>query len=497
MARLTAATLADASPATRRPRYNRAELAVGMAHIGVGAFHRCHQAEYTDDALEAEFGPWGVIGINICAPSLGSSLGIQDGLFTRALRDESGADLRIIGSIHGVIDAEDDVEPALATLSAPRIGVVTLTVTEKGYCHRPATGRLDESHPDVVHDLAGNGAPRSLPGVIVAALDRRRRSGAGGATFVSCDNIPANGRVLANVVKEFAAHCAPDLLGWIADHVRFPSTMVDRIAPAPTSRDLAFAAETCGLEDRAAVVGEPFRQWAIEDDILGARPRWEAAGAEFVRDVTGHELVKMRVLNAAQSALAYFGALTGLDYTYEDIRDPTLADFVRRMLERETAPCLPKNVGIDIDAYIAQTFRRLHNTAIAHRNHQIATDGSQKIVQRLLNPIRDCIVGGLGFDHLAAAVAAWMAYLCAAAPRFGARWAPADPFAPRVHEIAQGTGPDFASLAARIIDIEPIFGVDLRKNDIFCAAVAGHLKAFLTDDPRSRMSALAAEATPG
>jgi fructuronate reductase len=497
MARLCAATLADAARVVRRPRYDRARLAVGMAHIGVGAFHRCHQAEYTDDALEAEFGPWGVVGVNIREPSLGTSLGVQDGLYTRALRDENGVDLRIIGCIHGIIDAQDEVEPALAALSAPRIGIITMTVTEKGYCHRPATGCLDESHPDVVRDLAAGAAPRSLPGVIVAALDRRRRTGAGGATLVSCDNIPANGRILASVINEFAARRAPDLVGWIADHVRFPSTMVDRIAPAPTSRDLAFAAETCGLEDRAAVVGEPFRQWAIEDDFLGARPRWEAAGAEFVRDVTSHELIKMRLLNAAQSTFAYFGALSGLHYTYDDVRDPTLCDFVHRMLVRETAPCLPTNSGVDIDAYIAQTFGRLRNAEIAHRNHQIATDGSQKIVQRLLNPIRDCIARGLSFDRLAAAVAAWMTYLCAASPRYGARWTPADPFAGRVLDIANETAADFPTLAARIIEIEPVFGVDLRKNEVFCAVVAGHLEAFLSDDPRPRMSALAAEATPG
>jgi len=497
MARLSAATLLQASTDVRRPRYDRGALEIGMAHIGVGAFHRCHQGEYTDDALETEFGPWGVVGVNIRGPNLSQTLGAQAGLYTRALRKEDEVDLRIIGCIRRTIDAEGDIEPALDALSAPAIRVVTLTVTEKGYCHRPATGRLDESHPDVIHDLAAGVAPRSLPGVLVAALERRMRRGAGGVTLVSCDNIPANGRVLASVVKELAARRTPDLVGWLADHVRFPSTMVDRIVPATTKSDLAFVAQALGLEDRAAVVGEPFRQWTIEDSFLAGRPRWEAGGAEFVRDVTGHELIKMRVLNAAQSTLAYLGLLCGFDYTYEDVRDPVLFDFVRRMLETETAPCLPSGTGVDIKAYVAQTFARLHNKAIAHRNHQIATDGSQKIVQRLLNPIRDRMARGGSYDHLAAAVAAWMAYLCAASSRFGARWAPDDPWGERVRRIADETGPQSAILTARILALDAIFGADLGKNETFCSTIAGHLAAFLSGDPRPRLEALAARAPSG
>jgi len=219
--------------------------------------------------------------------------------------------------------------------------------------------------------------------------------------------------------------------------------------------------------------------------------------AEFVRDVTGHELIKMRVLNAAQSTLAYLGLLCGFDYTYEDVRDPVLFDFVRRMLETETAPCLPSGTGVDIKAYVAQTFARLHNKAIAHRNHQIATDGSQKIVQRLLNPIRDRMARGGSYDHLAAAVAAWMAYLCAASSRFGARWAPDDPWGERVRRIADETGPQSAILTARILALDAIFGADLGKNETFCSTIAGHLAAFLSGDPRPRLEALAARAPSG
>ncbi len=487
----------DAATPIRRPRYDRAALGIGMAHLGVGAFHRCHQAEFTDDALEAEFGPWGVIGINLRPPLLGPILGAQEGLYSRALRQDGEVDFRIIGCLGAVVDAELEHERALAALAAPAIGIATLTVTEKAYCHHPATGRLDEAHPDVVHDLTAPAPPRSLPGMLVAALDRRRRRRSGGMTLISCDNIPANGRVLAGVVARFAALRRPDLVGWIADHVRFPSTMVDRIVPAATDADRAAAAEALGVEDLAAVVGEPFRQWVIEDDFAGPRPRWEAAGAELVADVTNHELVKMRVLNGAQTTLSYLGALTGLANSCDDVRDPDIARFVRRMLLQETVPGLPAGSGIDAGTYVERSFARLANTAIRHGNHQIATDGSQKIVQRLLNPIRDCIARGASYELLAAAVAAWMAYLFAGSPRFGARWVPADPWADAVRRIADETGPDAARLTARIVALEPIFASDLPADAAFCRTVARHLAGFVLGDPRRYIAALLAEAVAG
>lgn len=497
MSRLGAATLGSLPAAVRRPRYDRDRLAVGMAHVGVGAFHRCHQAEFTDDALEAEFGAWGVVGVNIRAPELAPTLGGQDGLYTRTLRDESVAETRVIGCLRGVIDAQADPAPAIAALAAPHIRLATMTVTEKGYCHFPATGRLDPDHPDILHDLDHPEAPRSLPGVLAAALEARRRSGAGSMTLISCDNIPANGKILSAVVRTFAEQRSRDLAAWIGEHVRFPSTMVDRIVPATAAGDLAHAASVLALEDRAAVVGEPFRQWVIEDDFAAGRPSWEAAGAEFVKDVTPYELIKMRVLNGAQTAMCYLGALLGLDYTFEDVRDADIAAFVRRMLTIETRPGLPRGTAIDVDAYIDLTFRRLRNTAICHRNHQIATDGSQKIVQRILNPIRDCLARGAGFEHLAAIVAAWMAYLLAASPRFGARWEPSDPWAAAARRIGDEVGPDAPMLAARMLALEPIFGTDLPANAAFRDTVARHLAGFLMGDARRHLAGIVAEPAAG
>lgn len=474
MERLSQATLSKLSPSIRQPAYDRTKLEIGMAHLGVGAFHRCHQAEFTDDMLERHFGPWGVVGINLRPPSLIDSLGPQDGLYTRTLRVGDAAELRVIGCIKEVIDAERDTEAAIAALARPTISVVTMTITEKGYCHIPSTGEIDWSHPDIVADLRGDAPPRSAPGLIAAALTRRTAP----ITLISCDNIPANGKILETVVRAFASRSSPDLLPWIDRNVRFPSTMVDRIVPATMQQDLDFAASTVVFLDRGAVVGEPFRQWVIEDSFTGHRPPWDLAGAEFVADVHAHELIKMRLLNAAQSAFSYFGAIKGLEYTYQSARDPQMAGIVRRMLVEESSSTVPLVPGMEPGPYIEQVFERVSNPAIRHTNHQVATDGSQKIVQRLLNPIRDRIAAGQSYDTLTLAVAAWMAYLLAAAPAFGSRWTASDPWASRVAEIGEANAHDIDAIVAAIVGLTPIFGNDLNTAP-FRAVLAHHLRETL------------------
>ena len=489
--RLCAATLDRANPAVRRPRYDRRETGVGMAHLGVGAFHRCHQGEFTDDALEAQGGDWAVIGINLRAPRLADALGAQDGLYARRLRDGDGVDdVRIIGCLREVVDAQDESSLAIAALANPRIKIVTLTITEKGYCHVPATGALDEAHPDIVHDRAHPEAPRSAPGVILAALARRWRAGAAGVTLLSCDNIPANGAVLRGVVRALADSRPPGLARWIEEAVAFPSSMVDRIVPATTEADLDAIAARLGLTDAAGVVGEPFRQWTIEDHFAAGRPAWDAAGAQWVGDVMPYERIKMRVLNGAQSTLCTLGALAGLDYTFEDIRHPVLERFVRRMLEEETAPTLPVAPGMAAGPYIDLSLRRLRNPSIRHRNHQIATDGSQKIVQRLLNPLRERLAAGASFERLACAVAGFIAYAAAAAPRHGARWTPSDPFAATLREIAEGSAGDTDALARRALAIEAIFGADLAQAPAVVAAIARHCAGLLSDAPVAYLAGL-------
>ncbi|HEY6631517.1 MAG TPA: mannitol dehydrogenase family protein, partial [Rhizobiaceae bacterium] len=262
MKRLNEETLPLAPAGVRRPGYDRAATRIGFAHIGVGAFHRCHQAEYTEDALEAGADDRAEIAINIRPPSIEAQLGSQDGHYTRLLVEGDKAEARVIGSIRRVLDADQDPEKAVATLADPGIDVITMTVTEKGYCHIPASGALDWERPEISDDLKRVSDRRSLPGLLADMLARRMASNAP-VTLISCDNIPGNGHILRNVVTSFADAADRPLAAWISDNVRFPSTMVDRIVPATRPEDLKRVEEITGLRDEGAVVGEPFRQWVI------------------------------------------------------------------------------------------------------------------------------------------------------------------------------------------------------------------------------------------
>ncbi|TPL77943.1 mannitol dehydrogenase family protein [Mesorhizobium sp. B2-3-13] len=465
------------------PAYDRASLSPGMAHLGVGAFHRCHQAEYTDDLLSLQFDRWGIVGINIRPPTLADTLGRQRGLYTRLIRENDHVEARIIGSIVKVIDSQDSAAPALTALASPDIELVTMTVTEKGYCHIPSSGELDLGHPDIVHDLANPDTPRSVPGILTRALEMRRATHGRKLTLLSCDNIPTNGVILENVVRSFAERRGNGLTDWVAANATFPSAMVDRIAPAVTQDDLDSVEQWFGYRDAAVAVGEPFRQWVIEKKFAGRVPRWDLAGATFVDDVTPFEHLKMRVLNGAQTTLATLGVLAGLEHTFDAIADPLLSVFVRRMLVEETLPTLMPVPGMEPLAYVDQSLGRLRNTAIRHRNHQIATDGSQKIIQRLLNPIRDRLNQGASIGLLSVPVAGWMAYLILASARFGKRWPVSDPYAGKVAAIADATGNDAPALASAILAIDTIFDPDLAANETFRQAAASALGELLSDDP--------------
>jgi fructuronate reductase len=482
-------TLATLPPSVRRPGYDRAGLGIGMAHIGVGAFHRCHQADFTDDMLETRLDRWGVVGINLKPPRLADGLGRQSGLYTRTLLRGEDADIRVIGCLKRTVDVDEDAGEAIAALADPCVSVVTLTITEKGYCHVPATGQLDRANEDVAADLGERETPRTALGLLAAGLDRRRIAGTSGLTLVSCDNIPANGQILANVLRDFAEQRSPELAHWIEENVRFPSTMVDRIVPATDTADFGLVAARCGVRDLAPVVGEPFRQWVIEDSFATRRPPWDAAGAEFVADVTPYELMKMRLLNAAQSAFAYFGALAKKEHTVDAARDPVISRVVRKMLASESAATLPDVPGVGTTAYIAGVFDRLDNAATRHRNHQVATDGSQKLVQRILNPIRDRIARGESFELLAAVAAGWIAYVLAAMPRYGARWQAADPLAAEVQRVADRAGGDSHDIARAELAISQVFSPDLAAGPLL-SAVARHLRHLLGVDPYGYLATL-------
>ena len=432
---------------------------IGIAHIGVGAFHRCHQAEFIDDMLEARFGRWGVLGVNLTATSLADLLVPHDCLYSRTLRQDARAETRIIGSMRQVIDVvyKASADAAIAALGGSEISVATMTVTEKGYRLTPSTGALDLDNPALRADLEGGFPPRTLLGRLAFALDRRRQNGGAPLTLISCDNVPSNGARLRAAMLKFAASRSAELTRFIQDHVTFPSTMVDRIVPATTPEDVDKVSETLGARDPAAFVGEPFRQWVIEDKFAGERPPLDLAGAMLVADAKPHEQIKMHVLNAAQSTLAHQGALVGHEFTYQAAADPVLAAPTRKMLEQETSTTLPKLAGVEVAPYIDQSVARIRNTAIRHRCHQIGTDGSQKIVQRLIDPLRECLAAGQPAGLLTLAVASWIAYGLSGARRFGARWTPSDLYAETVIAIGEKNA-DWSELAKSVLAITSIFG---------------------------------------
>ena len=357
-ARLALAALGRLPAEIARPNCDPAGLAVGIVHLGLGAFARAHAAVYADD-LAARDPNWGICGVSMKTPRAIAPLAAQQGLYTVCERDRHGSRLRVIGALRETMFAPADPAALVRRMADPRVRVVTLTVTEKGYCHDPATGRLDLGHPDIRHDLEHPGAPVSAVGFLVAALDERRRTGAGALNVVCCDNLPHNGRAVEELVGTFARARAPGLAEWIASHAAFPCTMVDRIVPATTGADVADVERRLGVHDAAPVVAEPFRQWVIEERFVAARPKWEEAGAQVVHDVAPFETMKLRLLNGSHSTLAYLGFLAGHATIAQAAGDPALGRLIARQMAEEIVPTgsLPPNEivtpGVFIDAVVA------------------------------------------------------------------------------------------------------------------------------------------------
>ena len=429
MPRLSAATLDLLPAAVERPGYDRSAVVPGIVHVGPGAFHRAHQAAYAD-AILAQDGRWAISAVALNSTGVADALAPQDGLYTLALLGEETR-LRVIGSL---IELPTMRDPAaiLARLAAPTTRLVTATVTEKGYCLTP-DGGLDRDHPAVVRDLAQPDRPASYIGWLVHGLAERRRTGVGGLTVLSCDNLAANGRRQARAVLDFAAAVDPDLARWIADEVRFPSSMVDSITPKSDEALEARIAAMLGVEDAWPIQRETFTQWVIEDDFAGERPPFDAAGAQFVGSVHSFEEAKLRLLNGAHSALAYLGILLGHESVAEAMGDADLTRFVEAMMREEVAPTLNAAAGLDTARYIDAILARFRNPAIRHSLWQIAWDGSQKLPFRLLATIAEARAAGRSTSRLDTAVAGWFRFLALSRPP-----APAlvDPLADRLLGMA-------------------------------------------------------------
>ena len=482
--RLSLATLSRLPAAAVRPGYDPRGLRPGIVHLGIGAFHRAHQALYVEEALAAAPGDWGIVGVSLRSPGVRDRLAPQDGLYTLVERGPEADRLRVIGCVREVLFAPADPAAVVARIADPATRIVSLTVTEKGYCHDPATGRLDEDHPDIRHDLERPDRPRSAVGVLVRGLARRRAAAGPPLTVLCCDNLPHNGATVAGIVRAFAALADPTLVAWIDDHVAFPSTMVDRIVPATTEADVRAVGRALGVEDLAPVVGEPFRQWVIEDRFAGPRPAFEAAGAQFVADVTPYETMKLRLLNGSHSALAYLGYLGGYEYVAQAVADPAYRAFVRALMDEEVAPTLTLPPGVDLAGYTASLLERFANPRMAHRTWQIAMDGSQKLPQRLLGTVRDNLAAGRPIPRLALAVAAFLRY-AAGVDEQGRPIDVRDPLAARLEALAVG---DPAAQARAMLGVREIFGEDLAADPRFVEPVSRALVRLWREGARAAVA---------
>lgn len=484
--RLDFSTVTEVSPRVSRPRYDIAGLGVGIVHLGLGNFHRAHQAFYTDLALDEAGGNWGICGVSLQTPQTGAALGIQDGLYAVAVKEGGrDLDLRIVGAVRQTLFAPEEMPRVLGALADPRVQVVTLTITEKGYCHLPATGTLDPDHPGIRRDLLQPDQPVTALGVLAAGLRRRRRHGTP-LTVVSCDNLLANGRTLRAVLLDFAARQDESLASWIADTVAFPCSMVDRIVPAPTPADRAEINERLGCEDQASVVCEPFTQWFVEDRFAAGRPAWDRVGVGFVSDVEPYERMKLRLLNGAHSALAYLGCLAGYPTIASAASDPLFIAVASGLIE-ESADTLVMPPGIAFEDYHRELLRRFRNPALPHTTRQVAMDGSQKLPPRLLAPIRDRLRRGKGLSCLALAVAAWMRFVMGRDDA-GATLELSDPMAEELRRLA-ANGSNLANYAERIFGIEPIFGRELGRDQRFKEPVMAWLRRLASDGVRATLAA--------
>ena len=481
MARLSLAALPLIDPAYR-PRVDPAALRPGILHLGIGAFHRAHQATYTEDALAATGGvDWAICGVTQRSRDVLDRLGPQDGLYGVLERDPGGEALRVVGTVRAVLSATADWDALAARFADPATRIVSLTVTEKGYRHDPATGRLRTDDPATVADLAGR-PPRTVVGQLVRGLAARRAAGTGPLTVLCCDNLANNGLTLRGLVWDFTARMAGGgrLATWIGEHVCFPSTMVDRIVPAATDADRAEVARLLGMADHGAVVTEPFRQWVIEDHFAAGRPAWEQAGAVLTADVAPYEVMKLRLLNGSHSTLAYLGALAGYRHIAEAVADDTLRELAARLMAEDVTPTLHVPAGFDLEAYTASVLTRFGNPALRHHTTQVAMDGSQKLPQRLLGTVRDRLAAGAEPRWAALGVAAWMRYVWAAADDHGAPLPVEDPLAGRIREVvAAADSPRRA--AAALLGLPEVFGADLPADPAF-GSLVGDLLAQLTAD---------------
>ncbi len=450
-ARLSAAALPSLPDGVLRPGYNLADIRIGIVHFGPGAFHRAHQALYLDDLLAAH-PAWGICAVSLQSAGVRDALRPQDGLYTVALLAEEPV-FRVVGSLRELLCAPGEPQAVLTRLADPAVKLVTLTVTEKGYCL--AGEDLDLAHPDIAHDLATPATPRSAIGYLFAGLRLRHARGIPPFTVLSCDNLAGNGHRLRRAVLQFARQVEPALAGWIESQVAFPCSMVDSITPATDDGLRERVSAASGFSDAWPVQREAFTQWVVEDHFCNDRPPLELAGVTLSSDIAGYDRAKLRLLNGAHSTLAYLGTLLGLETVGEAMRCAPLARFVERLMQRSIAPVVALPAGLDAGQYIKAILGRFRNPAVRHRLLQIAWDGSQKLPVRLLSTIGEALRQGRAIDAPCLAIAGWLQFVRRQAL---AGVALVDPLDATLRAIGSTTRGDAAHDVAAFLQLAGVFG---------------------------------------
>ena len=471
LVKLSNAELAHLPEGVATPTYDRTALTPGIVHIGLGNFHRAHQAWYLHRLMQKGLAQdWAIIGAGIRPYDevQRAKLAAQNYLTTLIELDPKGTSAEVVGSMIGYVPIEDGNGPLIAQLADPAIRIVSLTVTESGYYLDPVTKRFDGSHPDVLHDIENPDAPRTVFGAMIAALRRRRAAGIGPFTCQSCDNLPGNGTILGDVVKSFARLGDEGLARWIGESVSFPNSMVDCIVPATGPGELKLAREF-GIDDQVPVTHESFRQWVIEDDFCAGRPPWETVGVTISDRVHDYEAMKLRILNGGHQLVANPAECLGIGTIDAGMRHPLIKGFFRNVAREEMAPHIADVPGMTVAAYVDLIDKRFSNPKIVDTVRRVAFDGSSRHTGTVLPQVREALSSGTPFEGLALSQALW-ARMCAGTREDGSEIAPNDPeWADLVSAATAACDNPRAWLEQRV------FYGDLADNEGFAAAFTGWL----------------------
>ncbi|WPC76554.1 mannitol dehydrogenase family protein [Vibrio porteresiae] len=472
------------------PTYDRSTLKSRIVHLGFGAFHRAHQGLFTDLMLSETGSDWGICEVNLFGgEALIQALRAQNHLYTVAEKGAQGTDVKVIGSVTESMHPNfDGTEAILEKMAEPQVAIVSMTITEKGYCTDSATGQLDKNNPLIINDLANPTQPTSALGYLVQALRLRRERGLKPFTVMSCDNVQENGHVAKAAILEFAQLLDPELRDWIETNVTFPCTMVDRIVPAATDETLAEIAQLLGCEDPCGIACEPFRQWVIEDHFVAGRPDWNVAGAEFVADVVPYEEMKLRMLNGSHSFLAYLGYLGGYAHISDTMTDQGYKKAAYDMMIKAQAPSLNMPGDTDLESYAKLLIERFTNPSLKHKTWQIAMDGSQKIPQRMGGSLRYHLKQGTDFSWIATAIAGWMRYV-AGVDEQGNAIDVRDPMSTTLRSICDEHGLN-VSVVPALLALEAIFPADIGQNPQVIQAVTKAYQSLIERGARATVAAL-------